>query len=266
MLDSNVVDKSYYTLNIPYILSRYIREYDISKANINILLYKNYIDINIYDLLYNMEKKEREIYIGKWIQKEPIIQNIISDGILEMRRLFVASNNICDSDILSIKNDAIYIVDKIANVTKFNNIEFVLKNCYTTYIKLGKYEIYYTFNSVNDTESIDIKGINDNTLYLHENHIISFICQILYELENGNLKNIFSYFNTFFNDYINMKLDLGFYREFNPQSKFVSKSISGNRYIFDTIEEKDKYIIDISYNLNLLRELYRILLNISKGR
>ena len=51
MVSNSLINRSYYTLNIPYLISRYIREYDISKANINILLYKKYIDQDMYNLL-----------------------------------------------------------------------------------------------------------------------------------------------------------------------------------------------------------------------
>ena len=266
MVSSNIITKSNYTLNIPYIISTYIREYDISKANINILLYKNYINLDMYNLLCSMEKMDREVYIGKQIKRNPEIQTIISDGILEMRALFIQQNNISDEDILSIKNDAIYIINKIPTITKFKNVEFVMKNYYTSYIKLNKYEIYYLCDNMNNIEGIDVKGINDSTLSLHENYMISFICQILYELESGNVKDAFNYFNKFFDDYINLRLDLGYYREFNPESKFMSKPISGHRYIFDSFDKKDINILDINYNANILRDLYRILLNISKGR
>lgn len=262
----SLVNKSHYTLNIPYLISRYIREYDISKANINILLYKKYIDIDVYNLLYNMEKMDREVYVGKMIKLYPEVQQILSDGILEMRQNFVKANNILDMDILSIKNDAIYVIDKIAPITKFGNVEFRLSNVYTSYIKLLKYEVYYFNDSINNLETIDIKGINDSKLLLHQNHMISFICEVLSGLESGNLKDLFSYFNIFFNDYINMKLDLGYYREFNPNSKFVTKQIGGRRYAFDSISEEHRNVLDNSYNLQVLRELYRIMINISKGR
>ena len=37
----NLYERKNYTLPIKYIFNSYIREYDISKANINILLYKD---------------------------------------------------------------------------------------------------------------------------------------------------------------------------------------------------------------------------------
>lgn len=263
---TSIIDRSHYTLNIPYLISRYIREYDISKANINILLYYNYIDKDMYNLLYNMEKIDREVYVGKMIRLYPEAQDIISNGILEMRKLFIETNNIQESDILSIKNDAIYVIDKIAHTTKFGNVEFRSSNIYTSYIKLLKYEVYYCRDIINNIECIDVKGINDDTLIYHQNYMLSFICEVLNGLESGNLKDLFSYFDIFFNNYINNKLDLGYYREFNPQSRFITKQINGNRYAFDNIGEEQRTIIDNSYNLNILRELYRIMLNISKGR
>lgn len=261
----SIVDRSQYTLNIPYLISRYIREYDISKANINILLRSGYIDKEMYDYIYNMEKKDREVFVGNMILQDRKVQDILSSGIHEMRKKFVTTNNILEQDILSIKNDALYLIDKIPSVTKFDNVEFRLANIYTSYIKLGKLEIYYYNNIISNEEVIDVKGIRDSKLEMHT-PMLTFICSILQRLECGDLNNLFSYFTSFVDDYIRLKLEVEYYRQFNSEGKYVSKQIGMNRYKFDMISQDQLDIIDISYNLNVLRELYRIMLNVTKNK
>ena len=46
-----------YTSSLPYAISQYIIEYDISKANINALISTGYIDKKTYDYLFNLDNR-----------------------------------------------------------------------------------------------------------------------------------------------------------------------------------------------------------------
>ena len=47
-----------YKTPVKYYINTYIREYDLSKANINALLYQGRIDKSQYNIFYNMDKKQ----------------------------------------------------------------------------------------------------------------------------------------------------------------------------------------------------------------
>ena len=107
-----------YTSDISYLNNVFIYEYDISKANINILLFYGVIDEKTYDMLYNADKKYREIYVGKMEQNNSKITEIKAKGIEEFRHKFFEANQLENKDILSIKNDAMpsILVSSISSI------------------------------------------------------------------------------------------------------------------------------------------------------
>ena len=67
----NLYDKKNYLNPIPYLFSD-IREYDISKANINILFAKGIIDEDKYKYLYNLPRMDRQYTIGNMCKNKNI--------------------------------------------------------------------------------------------------------------------------------------------------------------------------------------------------
>ena len=132
-------DKVNYTADISYLTNVFIYEYDISKANINILYTKNVISKEIYDYLYNAERMTRQVYVGK-LCKDVSISNILKAGIIEAKKMLFEANNIQDRDILSIKNDAVFIINKKLANTEFGLIKFMKKNVYTSFYKINGIE------------------------------------------------------------------------------------------------------------------------------
>ena len=148
------------------ILNSFIREYDLSKANINALYERGVISKDQYDNLYNSDKQIREKTIGLMIRKDQNIYKEIQKGIIDAKRNLIISNNIEPEDIVSIKNDAVFVKNNKLKYTKFGLMDFKLKNTYTLYIKINRYEFYYYYNSFNNEEKLDVKGINDDNLKL----------------------------------------------------------------------------------------------------
>jgi len=254
-------DKTYFTAPIDYIISSYIREYDISKANANILLLKGAISKEQYDYLISLDSNSRYISVGLLQKNNPDISTCLKEGIKEMRYLFLTSNNLTMNDILSIKNDAIFIINKVPMITKFDNIEFVNKNIYTSFYKLGvgKIEIYYLYDMVNNIEHIDVKGIKDEKIALHENYFLEFLLVLFNSAQMESLRDTINLLITFYESYLKLELDIGYYREFNAESLFSIKRIGvSSVYKADFLGEDSKSYIDISCNLNILRELIGI--------
>lgn len=261
----NLYERKNYTLPIKYIFNSYIREYDISKANINILLYKGIITEEEYIKLSMLSRRYRQVQIG-YILKDEKINNLFEDGLKEIRKNFIEMNGLEDSDILSIKNDAIYVINKIPNITRFGNVEFLLKNTYTSYMKITDLEIYYGLNKQTQSEVIDIKGINDIKLELHKNYMIQIICDSLYFISTGDNNTVLDYISDIYNKYLNKLLPIEYYRTFNSMSMY-DITIGGHRYGLEYLgPTKENYdILDISYNSNIIREIYGVIYNYILG-
>ena len=244
-----------YTINLGYLFNQYIREYDISKANINILLAKGVIDQQLYNKLYNADRMTRQVYIGKMIRDDERVQEKLSEGLIEYKQKFFEANNITDSDIISIKNDAIFVLNKIPQVLNFDNVTFVPKNTYTSFMRLRELEVYYGYNFGN--EVIDIKGIKDTDLEMYHMAFLNVIVSFLNSIQRGGAKAALDYITTIINQYVNLELPIDYYRRFSSYNDFSINGITtayGITWLPDTIENKKS--IDISYNFNLLRTMH----------
>lgn len=257
---NNLYQQTNYMTDVDYLISTYIREYDISKANINILYKYGVINKQQYDTYNIMNRNARQISIGLLLRDNPQVNDILKNGIMEAKRMLFEANNIQEEDVLCIKNDAVFIINKIPTITKFDNIEFSLKNVYTSFYKLGETELYYFFDLVSNNEKLDVKGINDMKLLLHEEFFIEFLKVTFNSAQCYPIQDTIDIVTTFYTKYIQLQLECGYYREFNNQSMFRLKDISNyySSYGLESITEEQKTNLDITYNLNLIRELHQI--------
>ena len=105
-----IYEKTNYSAGLNYLNNTFIREYDISKANINVLFSKGIIDKRTYDYLYESERMIRQIFVGKLIKNNNGVSDVLKQGILEARKNLFEANDIKDYEVLSIKNDAVFII------------------------------------------------------------------------------------------------------------------------------------------------------------
>lgn len=258
---AHLFDLDSYTAPIGYVISHFIREYDISKANINILLYKNLISKDQYDYYYNLPKQQRAILVGLLQRDNSAIRTGLTEGFGEVRHMFYEANDIHEYQVLSIKKDAIFLIDHIPKVTKFGNIEFVNKNIYTSFYNLDKIEYYYYADK--DNEKLDVKGISDNTLILHQNYMLDYLKYIFHLAQDGRITDALNNIQDFYNSFINYELDIGYYRELNNRSLYRTKFILNENRVFINgfNNNTDIHDIDGSYNIGILMNIYKILLD-----
>lgn len=213
-----------------------------------------------YDFLYSADRMTRQIEIGYLLRNNFELNKVLSDGIMNFRRRLFEDNDLSDSDILAIKNDAVFVMKRRLKILEFGIVKFVEKNKYSTFIKLGRIEIFFRSNIVDGTSDIDVKGISDKKLEQHKNGILSIIATLLMYLESGDISSAVNYISDMYLMYINRKLPVDCYRNFDSDSLFYIKT-GYNAYCVDRITYVSPSL-DISYNLNMMRQLYGIAVNI----
>ena len=244
-----------YTINLGYLFNNYIREYDISKANINILFAKGVINQDLYNQLYSADRMMRQVYIGKMIRDNDKVQEVLSAGIIEYKQKFFEANSITDNDIISIKNDAVFILNKKPQALQFDNVVFMHKNTYTSFMRLNELEIYYGYTT--DCEVIDIKGIKDTDLEMYHNDFLNIIIDYFRYMQKSGPEITLQYITSIIHNYVNLELPINAYRRFRSSNDFTMNSITlayGITNLPDTMGAKRS--IDISYNLSLLRTMH----------
>lgn len=261
-MNSTLYQKVYYTNKyVDFLINTYIREYDIRKAGPTALLIGGCINQNTYDYLCSLDRMERQIQTGLLLKHNPGFDDTRKSVITESRKLFIEANQLQDIDILSIKNDAIYVIGKVPTTTQFYNgrLEFIPKNVYTSYYRYNRTEMYYFNDYVTNIENIDIKNISDDKLVYHREYILDFLMYIFELAQKSDVKEIITNIQSMLHRYTSLELPLGYYREFNPRSAFKINLSEFTDYYADFLPENtDLHIIDISQNFDLLRYLYKI--------
>lgn len=230
---------NYLNKNIDYIISKEIIEYDIKSAGFNIIKRYRLLpeeDINNLELL---DKKERQIQIGKFQKKYKGLTDELNSKFIEIRKEFFESNNLSDDDILSIKKDAIITFKRCHNLI-YDNIEFVDKHVYSSYYYMNDLEIYID-------KWITIKGLSDDVLEPHKNYMLDILFKILKGNEISSRKKNIKNLVKFATYYKNKDLEIGYYRELNNDSLYKTNFnlINGSMGLADVDSLEG---IDISYN------------------
>lgn len=223
----------YVNKSIDSLVNNEIIEYDMKSADISIIESKGLLSEEEIELIKSLPKKVRNTKIGKMQKRNKELVKELNKGFTEYRKLFIETNEIDDSDIISIKKDAIFTT-KRCDKKSFDKVQFVEKNIYTSYYYFRNgIEIYYNKNRM------DVKGINDDKLKNHKEYFASFINRFCFMGETSSLNNRIKFLNEFTYLYKTRNLDIQYYREFNANSFFRA---------FETITHLDVGM-DCAYNL-----------------
>lgn len=246
---------SFINPDIESLISVYIREYDIAKANISILLSKGLISYEQYNYYYNLPPDQRKIQIGCLQRDNKEINEGLKKGFAEYRKLFFESNDLTYNDILSIKKDAIFIIDKIPRNTQFDHVVFRQKNEYTSYYRYSfmynHYEFLYLNDSIHQIENLDVKGMG-SAYQLHDNYMNDFF-KCIFEAAEQDVKEAINICALFLENYVNRSVESGYYREYNPNSKLLFNLSNIHSYYMDyLVDEKFKHMLDISFNRRII--------------
>lgn len=262
---SSLWSKKYYTAPIDYVTSSFIREYDISKADISIFLSKGVITQEQYNFLYRIPGLARNIQMGILQQEQPELKKVLNCGIEDIRRQFFEVNDIQDQDVLSIKNDAIFLINKVPAVTSFDGVTLKNKNTYTSFYKLPRRfnkEFYYYLDRINDIEKLDIKGMGEREQQVHADYMTEFLLVLFNSIELFPLDDAIQLLQTFYNRYINRELDIGYYRRYDQISGYdvmIETPVIRNRYNIKHLSQEHSNLVDISYNAQMIIEFYKMI-------
>lgn len=256
---SNILEQVNFVSPLRYISGRIV-EYDIKSANVSILFSGGKIDQNKYNFMMNLPKQIREVEVGLMIKKDPSYYNTIADGIKKYKLELGKANNIEEYQIVRIANDAVYINTPIdLKYTMFDNVvEFRKKSISDVMININKILVFLSMN--NGNISIDVKGLGDN-YQLHTDGILNIIATVVYMVERSSIEDAMKFLSDFISTYISYKAPVQCYREFNSESLY---SIVLNNYCYKLFDMDEKYVenLDISYNLNILRDLWATILGL----
>lgn len=260
----SVATKLNYLTDMRYVSGKIV-EYDIRQANISVLRDKEIISEADYIMLSSMPKNIREREIGLMEKNNPSLYNKISDGIKDAKASLVSFNNLKDDQILRVANDAVYVNTPVdLKYTKFGNyIEFVPKGRYNSFVNINKLVVLVQLLQDGNIHA-DVKGLGANS-ELHKNFMIYSIVSAIVLLERSGIEDAIGYVSELCEKYLRKDLPIEYYREMNPNSMYKPMYYGYNdnsSYGIINAKDSDKEYIDGSFNYNILRELWSILLEI----
>ena len=202
------------------------------------------------DDIYDKEKRNKEIGLLERNNKELVEKKKIAFQVV--REEFLKANQLEDNEVISIKKDAIFTTREVPHTTFGEYIVFQKKNQYSSYLRVGKRKMELYYNS----DKIDVKGIGDENVELHEDGMLVFYKTFIRKMEIEKPESVLRYLRTFIDQYKKIELPVEYYREFNAKSCYVTKT--GGEYM--DYWEDQKLDLDISYNYFILCNLPKILL------
>jgi hypothetical protein len=176
------------------------------------------IDILIGDTIYKYTSENK-------MDWSYLLENIESEKILYLDECNLVLNNI-DLDDDNLKVDE-----------------------YDNFIRVGEFILMTKQDMFGMKQAI--VGLDPHNIELHKDYFITLIFKVMNMVSKNNIQLAIDTLRDFYRDYVNGELNIGYYREFNLQSKFKVSSMNYIYYIDSDLV--DVRSLDISYNEKVLR-------------
>lgn len=247
-----------YRGNIPFLFNSEIYEYDMKEAGFSLIQEFGLLPEMVIDNLKKYKKEQRKIEIGMLQRDSQEFTKNLNQAFKDARYSFFVKNDIEDNDIVAIKKDAIFLNRKIKHEEFGKYIDFRIKNKYSAYVGvLDNIELYYVPGDMDMPGRIDVKGINDDKVKLHEGYMLELMAKFIHRMQSRPHEEVTRYMRDIIDKYKRKELDIGYYREFSFRSKFRDRH--GDYYDEYWPDEIDE--LDITYNFyNILIKLIQITL------
>lgn len=249
------------------IINANIYEYDIRACNVSVLRAYGKITEQEYQNFLMMDKQLREATIGNMERAEnktlghSPTHNLITAGTKEAKQKLFELNNIKNENVVRIASDAVFVnvpyplMYTTVPVGYNGSVTFKQNGPWHAMIKCNSVLVF--FKRLDGAFDVVVKGINDVKVPLHAS-FLSFLAETVNNMERMPKNDVLRLFKEFYDSYVSLTLPIGYYREFNSNSCFrIKNSAIGS--IFD-IDESHRNLIDINYNLFILRDLYKTIM------
>lgn len=224
---------------IVYLKNATITEYDLQSGGLSVIKQNKLLDQKYIDKLDSFDKEKRNIAIGKLQLKIKSLAKAMVDGFGDARQMFADQNGLDESDILSIKKDAIFVINKPIKhkqVTEYLN--FRPKNIYTSYMLIGTKEAY--FSSMDN--SLTIKGVSDDVRRQQADYLFKDAARFMAQGERVDRNVLYANLRKYRSDYLARRLPIETYRNIDTGTFSTEQ--------FELDDADDSYIddVDIAYD------------------
>lgn len=211
-----------------------ITEYDIRKANINVLYSGGFISKEKYEELKNSDKKTRVVKVGLMFRDNKKLHEAFTKRLKRFVNTFIEDNGLEDN-IYEVVKDAVWVYGRYPTKRKYNEyIEFVKKRVATSVLPLDIQSVVFYYNSLEG--NFFQRGLGDVTE--EEYPFLNKIKVFMALKESNQYKTLYERLH---------KYELKYLR--GDLNKEHRKSVLKKKYQEGVIKEDDNYrIIKIMVN------------------
>ena len=201
-----------------------IWEYDMSQAGLSVIRDKKLISKEKGEYLANLPKHERVVQIGKLCQKDEELTEGLEEGLKDAVYEFCDTNDILESDIISIKKDAVYVTHPASKLLFGDYIKWREASRYSCFYNFSGIEVYYNQGK----KILDVKGLTEEAKNKHKVYFFPFLMEMLNCALSDNKLSQIVFFKSLRHKYLNWDMEEEIYREFNRQSLYrLTMDLSG---------------------------------------
>lgn len=243
---SDLYKKVRYLTDLSVVINR-ITEYDIKSANTSMLRRAGKLPASQLDEIDRLPKDRREVLIGNMIRADSSIYKTIAKGIIRSKQELFEANNIQDDEVLTIKNDAVFIIGRKLKYTEFGPVLFRPKHVYSVFLNVDGIELYYD----KQHDEVTVLGVSDDVLETpdHQVGMLRFFCDVMKYLALDNRDKLRKFLIEFVNEYKRKELPVQYYRELNGFNIYRTiYEIAGYNYNLTQAGDGDRELINGIYN------------------
>lgn len=252
--------------DIRLLYNSHITEYDIRHGNVSVMRAFKLCDEELLNEIDALPKEDRNRTVGLMIRDDKTLGEKMEEGFNAAVKGFIEANSLDpETDITDIRRDAIFVVNRPIEHTKFADgiIDFRSKGEYHAMLKLGPKLCFFFPRD----ETVRVSGLvrADRPEYAEviqklKPGMLAFLMEFIEVLESQpDRKKVLVWISNFVSLYKRRELDIEYYREFNREAKFRihqgDQPILYNTGDDDLIDE-----LDITFNfLNIILPILQIL-------
>lgn len=223
----------WYNDQIQYRFHDHIMEYDMKAASVSVSEYFHLLDPETITQLKLLPKEKREIRMGLLQRDDKEFSDRLLSSIREIRRKFLETNGLSESDVLSLHSDACIISSTKKIKSNIDGIEFKHKGTWTGYMKYDKIEMFYVDNT------IEYKGIPKELVRQHTLGINQYLCTIFDMIDNYDTQ-VLKFMSKFQKNYLQDKLPDYYYITFGKYGKYKMDNLKLFSYVANVVLQEMK--------------------------
>lgn len=214
--------------HIQYLFHSNIVEYDMVAMSVSISEKFKLLDDETIKILKLLTKDQRTKRVGLLQRDNKEFSNQLISCELEIRRKFLETNGLDESNILSLHSDACIFNSKKRVIDNIEGIRFRHEGTWTGYMNYNNIEMFYVDGT------ITYKGIPKDMLNQHTLGIHKYLCIVFDKLENYD-PTVIDYISKIQKKYLQDKLPEYWYLPFGKNGIFKMSNLGLFSFIANVV-------------------------------